>query len=175
MALQGVGLAVVFLTLVFSHHFGVITSLTTASILFTILLAITVFLSLKQQAIYLAILALGMAYAAPLVIPQYRPDVTFLFSYYLVINLAVAAVNFIQPWKILNQIAFFATMFIGGSAIAFYAEPAKFDTLDWILWLHIALFIWLSVRYSQNISRVSEHEKTRGDPFTSAFRCWSYF
>ncbi len=161
-ALQGVGLAVVFLTLVFSHHFGVITSLTTASILFAILLAITVFLSLKQQAIYLAILALGMAYAAPLVIPQYRPDVVFLFSYYLVINLAVAAVNFIQPWKILNQIAFFATMFIGGSAIAFYGEPAKFDTLDWILWLHIALFIWLSVRYSQNISRVSEHEKQEG-------------
>lgn len=98
----------------------------------------------------------------------------FLFSYYLVINLAVAAVNFIQPWKILNQIAFFATMFIGGSAIVFYAEPAKFDTLDWILWLHIALFIWLSVRYSQNISRVSEHENKR-DPFTSALRCWSYF
>ncbi len=53
-------------------------------------------------------------------------------------------------------------MFIGGSAIVFYAEPAKFDTLDWILWLHIALFIWLSVRYSQNISRVSEHEKQEG-------------
>lgn len=161
-ALQGVGLAVVFLTLVFSHHFGVIANLTTASILFTILLAITVFVSLKQQAIYLAILALGMAYAAPLVIPQYRPDVVFLFSYYLVINLAVAAVNFIQPWKILNQIAFFATMFIGGTAIAFYAEPAKFDTLDWILWLHIALFIWLSVRYSQNISRVSAREQQEG-------------
>ncbi|MCU7698094.1 DUF2339 domain-containing protein [Acinetobacter sp. AYS6] len=161
-ALQGVGLAVVFLTLVFSHHFGVIANLMTASILFTILLAITVFLSLKQQAIYLAILALGMAYAAPLVIPQYRPDVVFLFSYYLVINLAVAAVNFIQPWKILNQIAFFATMFIGGSAIGFYAEPAKFDTLDWILWLHIALFIWLSVRYSQNISRVSAGEHQEG-------------
>ncbi|QSB55203.1 DUF2339 domain-containing protein [Acinetobacter calcoaceticus] len=161
-ALQGVGLAVIFLTLVFSHHFGVIANLTTASILFTILLVITVFLSLKQQAIYLAILALGMAYAAPLVIPQYRPDVVFLFSYYLVINLAVAAVNFIQPWKILNQIAFFATMFIGGTAIAFYAEPAKFDTLDWILWLHIALFIWLSVRYSQNISRFSAREQQEG-------------
>lgn len=161
-ALQGVGLSVMFLTLVFSHHFGVIANMMTASILFAILLAITVFLSLKQQAIYLAILALGMAYAAPLVIPQYRPDVVFLFSYYLVINLAVAAVNFIQPWKILNQIAFFATMFIGGSAIGFYAEPAKFDILDWILWLHIALFIWLSVRYSQNISRVSAHEKQEG-------------
>ncbi len=53
-------------------------------------------------------------------------------------------------------------MFIGGSAIAFYAEPAKFNTLDWILWCHIALFIWLSVRYSQNISRTSASEKQEG-------------
>jgi uncharacterized membrane protein len=32
--------------------------------------------------------------------------VIFLFGYYFVINLAVVAVNFIQPWKILHQIAF---------------------------------------------------------------------
>ncbi len=44
----------------------------------------------------------------------------------------------------------------------FYAEPAKFNTLDWILWCHIALFIWLSVRYSQNISRTSASEKQEG-------------
>jgi uncharacterized membrane protein len=105
-ALQGVGLAVVFLTLIFSHHFAVIASLSTASILFVILLLATVYLSLKQQALYLAMLALSMAYLAPLVIPQNHPDVIFLFGYYFLINLAVAAVNFIQPWKILHQIAF---------------------------------------------------------------------
>jgi uncharacterized membrane protein len=101
-----VGLAIVFLTLIFSHHFEVIASLITASILFVILLLATVYLSLKQQALYLAILALTMAYLAPLVIPHTHPDVIFLFGYYFVINLAVVAVNFIQPWKILHQIAF---------------------------------------------------------------------
>ena len=157
-ALQGVGLAVVFLTLIFSHHFAVIGSLTTASILFVILLLVTVYLSLKQQALYLAMLALSMAYLAPLVIPQNHPDVIFLFAYYLLINLAVAAVNFIQPWKILHQIAFFATMFIGGAVIGIYAKTQQFATLDWILWLHIALFIWLSVRYSQLMLRVKNHD-----------------
>ena len=157
-ALQGVGLAVVFLTLIFSHHFAVIGSLTTASILFVILLLVTVYLSLKQQALYLAMLALSMAYLAPLVIPQNHPDVIFLFGYYFVINLAVAAVNFIQPWKILHQIAFFATMFIGGATIGIYAKTYQFDTLDMILWLHIALFIWLSIRYSQLMLRTQTQD-----------------
>ncbi|ENX51383.1 MULTISPECIES: DUF2339 domain-containing protein [Acinetobacter] len=158
-ALQGVGLAVVFLTLIFSHHFAVIASLSTASILFVMLLLATVYLSLKQQALYLAMLALTMAYLAPLVIPQNHPDVIFLFSYYFVINLAVAALNFIQPWKILHQIAFFATMFIGGSTIGIYAKTTQFDTLDMILWLHIALFIWLSIRYSQLMLRAQNEQQ----------------
>ncbi len=157
-ALQGVGLAVVFLTLIFSHHFAVIASLSTASILFVILLLAMVYLSLKQQALYLAMLALSMAYLAPLVIPQNHPDVIFLFGYYFVINLAVAAVNFIQPWKILHQIAFFATMFIGGATIGIYAKTYQFDTLDMILWLHIALFIWLSIRYSQLMLRTQTQD-----------------
>ncbi|EEH67340.1 MULTISPECIES: DUF2339 domain-containing protein [Acinetobacter] len=163
-ALQGLGLAVVFLTLIFSHHFSVIASLTSASILFVILLSLTVYLSLKQQALYLALLALTMAYLAPLVIPQHHPDVVFLFSYYFLINLAVAVVNFIQPWKILHQIAFFATMLIGGAVIGIYADRQQFNTLDIILWLHIALFIWLSVRYSQLMLRAQkQHDDVKLD------------
>ncbi|WP_130804512.1 DUF2339 domain-containing protein [Acinetobacter ihumii] len=152
-ALQGAGLAVVFLTLIFAHHYAVIESLSIASIGFAVLLIITVALSLKQNAVYLAILALSMAYLAPLVIPQYRPDSIFLLSYYLLINLAVAAINVIKPWKILNQIAFCATGLLAGSIIVLYASPTQYHTLDLILWLHIAVFIWLSVRYSQLIQK----------------------
>ncbi|TCB67449.1 DUF2339 domain-containing protein [Acinetobacter sp. ANC 4178] len=158
-SLQGLGLAVIFLTLIFAHHFEVLQSLMTASILFVMLLGITVVLSLKQQALYLAILALSMAYLAPLLIPHTHPDVVFLFGYYFVINLAVVVVNYLQPWKILHQIAFFATMFIGGSVIGIYAENSQLNTLDIILWLHIALFIWLSIRYSQLM--VAEQQQQR--------------
>ncbi|EOR09296.1 DUF2339 domain-containing protein [Acinetobacter tandoii] len=158
-ALQGLGLAVIFLTLIFAHHFEVLQSLMTASVLFVMLLGMTVVLSLKQQALYLAILALSMAYLAPLLIPHTHPDVVFLFGYYFVINLAVVVVNYLQPWKTLHQIAFFVTMFIGGSVIGIYAEDSQLNTLDIILWLHIALFIWLSIRYSQLI--VAEQQQQR--------------
>lgn len=105
-ALQGAGLAIIFLTLIFAHHYAVIANLSIASVGFAVLLLITVALSLKQNAVYLSMLALSMAYLAPLLIPQSHPDSVFLLSYYLMINLAVAAMNFIKPWKILNQIAF---------------------------------------------------------------------
>lgn len=152
-ALQGAGLAAIFLTLIFAHHYAVIASLSVASVCFSILLIITVGLSLRQNAVYLSILALSMAYLAPFVIPQYRPDSVFLMSYYLVINLAVAAMNFVKPWKILNQIAFFATGLIAGTFIVMYANQAQYQTLDSILWLHLLLFIWLSIRYSQLIQK----------------------
>ncbi|MCU4413480.1 DUF2339 domain-containing protein [Acinetobacter sp. WU_MDCI_Axc73] len=152
-ALQGAGLAIIFLTLIFAHHYAVIANLSIASVGFAVLLLITVTLSLKQNAVYLSMLALGMAYLAPLLIPHSHPDSVFLLSYYLMINLAVAAMNFIKPWKILNQIAFFASGLLAGSFIIIYANPAQYHTLDLILWLHIALFVWLSVRYSQLIQK----------------------
>lgn len=151
-ALQGIGLAIIFLTLLFSHHYLVIASLFLASVICAMLLIATVILSLKQDSLYLAILALGMAYCAPLVIPQQQPDVIFLFSYYWVINLAVAAINYFKTWKILNHLAFFATIFIGGGAISVYAQSEQHQVLDILLWLHLALFIALSVRYSQLLS-----------------------
>lgn len=148
-ALQGAGLAVIFLTLTFAHQFGVIASLMLASVCCAAVLIVTVALSLRQNAVYLAMLALTMAYVAPLVIPQSHPESLFLFSYYLLINVAVAALNFVRPWKILNQIAFFATGFIAGGYIVVHAQQSEYFILDGILWLHLTLFIWLSVRYSQ--------------------------
>lgn len=40
--------------------------------------------------------------------------------------------------------------------IGLYGETQQFDTLDLILWLHIGLFIWLSIRYSQLMLRVRD-------------------
>lgn len=156
-ALQGLGLAVVFLTLIFAYHFSVMESLWSVGIVLFVLLASTIFLSLKQDTIYLAGLALGMAYLAPLLIPQYQPDTVFLWSYYLVVNIAVVAINFIKPWKILNHLAFFATLLLGGQAILRQEVLGQKNLLDGLLWAHLLLFIWLSVRYSQ--LQVRQNEK----------------
>ncbi|MHA3084476.1 DUF2339 domain-containing protein [Acinetobacter sp. ANC 5383] len=152
-AVQGVGLAVIFLTLIFAHHFLLINSVIMASVVLAGLLLITTWLSLKQKEISLAILALGMAYLAPLLIPQYRPDPVFLWEYYLVVNLAVAAINFVQSWKLLNHLAFFSTMGLAGMSLFMHDVESQRNYLDMLLWLHLALFIWLSIRYSQLMLR----------------------
>ena len=152
-AVQGVGLAVIFLTLIFAYHFLLMNSLMIASAVLAVLLLSTTWLSLKQKEISLAILALGMAYLAPLLIPQYRPDPVFLWEYYLVVNLAVAAINFVQSWKLLNHLAFFATIGLAGGSVLMHDIDSQRSYLDLLLWLHLALFIWLSIRYSQLMLR----------------------
>ncbi|SUV41054.1 Predicted membrane protein [Acinetobacter haemolyticus] len=55
-------------------------------------------------------------------------------------------------------------MLIGGAVIGIYADRQQFNTLDIILWLHIALFIWLSVRYSQLMLRAQkQHDDVKLD------------
>ncbi|MFT4020206.1 MAG: DUF2339 domain-containing protein [Acinetobacter sp.] len=153
--LQGFGLAVIFLTLGFAHHFHVIASLTLASFCLAILLLTTIILSLKQNTIYLAVFALGMAYIAPFVIPQYQPEPVLLWGYYSAVNVAVLIINYLKPWKLLNHLAFFSTLTLGGQALFTQDINGHMRLLDGLLWLNLLLFIWLSVRYSQ--LKVKDH------------------
>lgn len=148
-AVQGVGLAVVFLTLIFAHQNQVMFNLLLSAVLMALLLAITTVLSLRQSSLYLAILALGMAYIAPLLIPQSHPDTLLIFTYYLLVNVAVAVLNHVKGWKILNHIAFVASMLLAGAMIVDTEPKAQYLWLDVLLWLHMALFIYVSIRYSQ--------------------------
>ncbi len=148
-AVQGVGLAIIFLSLIFAQQNHVLQSLGVTIVLLVLILATTCYLSLKQSALYLTILALGMAYLAPLIIPKQHPDVLMVFGYYLLINIAVAIINHIQGWKVLNHLAFAATMIVAGSLLLSDTKLAHFLSLDALLWLHIGLFVFVSIRYSQ--------------------------
>ena len=160
-AVQGVGLAVVFLSLIFAYQFQVLSSLWVSSAITALLLVITIGLSLKQSSLYLAILALGMAYVAPLLIPDAHPNALLIFAYYLLINVAVAVLNHLKGWKILNHIAFVASMVLAGAMIVDTEPKAQYLWLDVLLWLHIALFIYVSIRYSQLILQQQQQQQLR--------------
>lgn len=71
-----------------------------------VVMAVTLWLSLKQQSIELALMALIIAYLAPFTLPVRNATAIELVAYYLVINIAVAVLSTFRPWKVLNQIAF---------------------------------------------------------------------
>ncbi|WP_159196937.1 DUF2339 domain-containing protein, partial [Klebsiella pneumoniae] len=82
LALEGLGLGALFLTLFFAYYNLVIPTLPLATLLFLIILAITLYLSLKQESIELALMALLIAYLAPFTLPTRDASAVELISYY---------------------------------------------------------------------------------------------
>ncbi|NHB59557.1 DUF2339 domain-containing protein [Acinetobacter sp. 194] len=153
LALEGLGLAGLFLTLFFAYYNHVIPSLFGAGLCFIVIMAITLYLSLKQQAIELALMAMLIAYIAPFTLPVRDATAVELVTYYLVINIAVAILSTLRPWKILNQIAFLATTVIGGMYAIIHGYVHERNMMTILVIAHTAIFVWLSFRFSQLIAK----------------------
>ena len=153
LAIEGLGLAGLCLTVFFAYYNLVIPHLYLASLAFIIVMALTIYLSLKQNAVELAIMAMLIAYLAPFSLPIRQATAVEFIAYYLVINIAITVLSSIRPWKVLNQIAFFVTVFIGGGYAIDRGYIEERSLLTTLVAVHTALFIWLGFRFSQLLAR----------------------
>ena len=153
LALEGLGIAGLCLTLFFAYYNQVITHLWIASLSFAVIMLITLGLSLKQQAVELALMAMLIAYLAPFTLPVRDATAVELVAYYLVINLAVAVLSTVRPWRILNQIAFIITSVVGGAYAFYHGVGSDKYLLSCFVLAHSLIFIWLSFRFSQLIAK----------------------
>lgn len=153
LALEGLGLAALFLTLFFAYYNTVIPTLGIAAVCFAAIMSVTLALSLKQQSIELALMAMIIAYIAPFTLPVRNATAIELIVYYVVINLAVAVLSTLRPWKILNQIAFLMTVIVGGGYAFYQGQEFEKNTLTFLVAVHTTIFVWLSFRFSQLIAK----------------------
>ncbi|TCB63778.1 DUF2339 domain-containing protein [Acinetobacter sp. ANC 4216] len=153
LALEGLGLAALFLTLFFAYYNAVIPTLAIAGLCFALIMGVTLILSLKQQSIELALMAMIIAYIAPFTLPVRNATAIELIAYYVVINLAVAVLSTLRPWKMLNQIAFLMTVIVGGGYAFYQGKEFEKNTLTFLVAVHTAIFVWLSFRFSQLIAK----------------------
>lgn len=153
LALEGLGLGALFLTLFFAYYNLVIATLSLAALVFLVILAITLYLSLKQESIELAVMALFIAYLAPFTLPTRDASAVEFISYYLLINIGVLLLSSLRPWKILNQIAFLVTVIVGGMYSLIHGHTYERYTMTVLILAHSAVFIWLGFRFSQLLAR----------------------
>lgn len=153
LALEGLGLAGLFLTLFFAYYNHVIPSLGSASLCYMVIMAGTLALSLRQQSVELALMAMLIAYIAPFTLPVREATAVELVAYYLVINVAVAILSTLRPWKMLNQIAFLATALIGSIYVFIHGYVQERDLITALVLAHTAIFIWLGFRFSQLLAK----------------------
>lgn len=159
LTLQGVGFAVIYLTVFASFKlYGLLPSTLTFGVL-ALLAGLTVMFSVWQNALPLAVLAFGGAFFAPILVSRPDGSVVMLFSYYLLLNIAVAVIAHYRTWKLLNALSLAVTFGLayvwGFRAFSGNSGGAGWLSLRWqllgLLVGHMALYLFIAVRYSQQV------------------------
>lgn len=153
LGVQGLGLAGLCLTLFFAYYNLVIPNLAIASLCFIVVMLLTLWLSLKQQSVELALMAMLIAYFAPFTLPVRNATAIEFIAYYLLINISVAVLSSLRPWKYLNQIAFLMTVVVGGGYAFYHGYIFERQVLTLLVLAHAAIFIWLGFRFSQLLAQ----------------------
>ncbi|SUD91894.1 DUF2339 domain-containing protein [Psychrobacter phenylpyruvicus] len=162
MTLQGAGLAIAYLSTFFAYQvYGVLPSLPSFVLLGT-LSALTVILAVRQNAFPLALLAFSGAFLAPLLTSNNSGSLTTLFSYYLLLNIAIAVIAHYRTWKVLNLLAAAVTFgfayFLG--LVDSFTTVDDFNAQRWplvgLVTLHWLLYVFVVIRYTQQLLTYNE-------------------
>ncbi|RYY80629.1 MAG: DUF2339 domain-containing protein [Moraxellaceae bacterium] len=151
MSIQGAGLAIVYFTLFAAFRMYEVLPASLTFVLLAILAIVSAALALMQNALPLALLAFGGAFLAPLLTSTGSNNLVGLFSYYLILNLALAWLAHYKTWKVLNVLGAAMTFGVAG----YLGWNSYDDSMRWplegLLLAHLALYLFIVVRYSQQL------------------------
>ncbi|MCP4412299.1 MAG: DUF2339 domain-containing protein [Gammaproteobacteria bacterium] len=111
--MQGGAIAIIYLTIFASFK---LYNLLPASIVFPLLIAfsaLSMFLAAIQNSRALAVTAITGGFASPILASTGAGSHVLLFSYYLILNLAIFGISWFKSWRMLNVIGFAFTFIIG--------------------------------------------------------------
>lgn len=113
LALQGGGVAILYLVVYFALTRFALIGTTTAFILFTLLCVAGLWLAALQHGLSLAALSQIGAFFAPILAASDAGDPVVLFSYYTLLNIFIFILGRLRNWHVLDLAGFLLTFVIG--------------------------------------------------------------
>lgn len=156
LSLQGGGIGVIYLTLFAAFRLYGLLPGGLAFGLLAALAAVSALLAVLQNALPLAVLGFSGGFLAPVLTSTGQGSHVALFSYYLVLNLAIAWIASRQTWKLLNLVGFFFTFGIGLAWGLRGWRPELLASTEPFLVAHVLLYLYISVQYSSQLIRLRE-------------------
>ena len=151
-ALQGGGIAVMYLVIAFSASYYHVLPKNIAFVLLVLVAAMSAIIAVKQNALPLAMLGFTGGFLAPLLASTGSGNYVALFSIYLALNIVIAFIAIQlkpqQNWRSLNMLGFAFTFVIGSIWGAKSYQPAFFSTVEPFLIAHFLLFTAIAVIYA---------------------------
>ena len=144
-ALQGGAIAVLYLTLFVAFRFYGVLSAPPVFAMMVLVAALAAALAVLQDARALAVIGALGGFATPLLVSTGSGNHSALFSYYLVLDLGIAAVAWHKTWRSLNLVAFFGTFIVATAWGALKYSPQNFASSEAFLIAFFLLFVVIMV------------------------------
>jgi len=114
-----------------------------------VLVAGTGVLSVKQNAVALAVFAILAGFLAPIWLSTGAGNHVALFGYYAVLNAGIFAIAWWRPWRVLNLLGFAFTWGIGSLWGVLKYRPEHYSTTEPFLLLFFAFYLLIPVLYAR--------------------------
>lgn len=155
--LQGAGVAVLYLTVFAAFKlYGMILPLA-AFVLMALVCALSTLLALLANAQTLALVGFAGAFATPILISTGQGNHVALFSYYLLLNLAIGVVAWLRAWRALNLLGFLSTFIVATAWGALKYTPEQYASTQPFLIAFFVIYVAIGLFYALRHSGEKGH------------------
>ncbi len=149
LALQGGGIATIYLTLFAAAKLYTLFPIAAAFVLMIVVCALGCALALLQRSQALAVTAFAGGFAVPLLLAGDGGNIVVVFAYYTILNLAILFAAQRQSWRILNLLGFFATFGVATLWGTTSYQPADFVAAQGFLIVSVLIYVATAILYSR--------------------------
>ncbi len=148
LSLQGGGIGILYLTIFAAFRLHEIVPAPFAFVLLLALTAFTGVLAVLQNSMALAILGTVGGFLAPVLVSTGAGYHVALFSYYLLLNLAILGIAWYRAWRILNVLGFAFTFGVGTYWGYEYYRPELFTSTEPFLLAFFLLYQAIAILFA---------------------------
>lgn len=148
LAMQGGGIGVLYLTVFAALRLYALLPPSVAFVLLLGVVAASVILAVRQDALSLAMLAVAGGFLAPVLTSTGQGSHVMLFGYYVLLNLGIVAIAWHKAWRPLNVLGFVFTFAIGALWGARFYRPEHFATTEPFLVVFFLIYVGIALLYA---------------------------
>ena len=148
LTLQGAGIAVLYLTVFAAFRLYQFLPAGAAFALLGLVCLFSAVIALAQGAQALAFIGFAGGFAAPVLVSTGQGNHVGLFSYYLMLGVAIAAIAWLRAWRSLNLLGFLATFGVATLWGVLKYRPEQFASTEPFLLAFFATYLAAALSYA---------------------------
>ncbi|HSV47470.1 MAG TPA: DUF2339 domain-containing protein, partial [Ramlibacter sp.] len=171
LTLQGAGVAVLYLTVFAAFRLYQFLPAGAAFAALGLVCAFSAVIALAQNAQAMAFIGFSGGFAAPILVSTGQGSHVGLFSYYLLLGVAIAAIAALKAWRALNLLGFFATFGVATAWGVLKYQPEHLATTEPFLigffLVYVAAALLYALRHSLAAQRAVDATLVFGVPIVA--------